>query len=832
MAKTTDIPVSQPRKFNSYLLNYEELHYIPIEQKDNLWAAKNLAFAKYHGKPLVDATIAAKKRALDRGEINEADYKKIFDPEDGKAEFVAADWKSNPVYIHLNNIVEANIAQTPNSITVKAVDEYAKSKQQKENARIINRREYLAFLNGINDSLGLPRLKDTDDPYKYAKEMQQLMQQDGGADKLRRKNPGATKMGKTATPDGMVDAIKSSIYDNEDLALYNEYIYKGDVEIAIELGIQHYLKENKYHLIGEKVVADLRNFNTACMWWYTSQTNGKPVIEHLAPETVYTSEFSEIDGTDIVHWFREYDITFSDFTRQFGANLTDKQLIEVFERNRHSFGNHGLDWNRCSGAAKSGARIRVGYLEFETQNREIFTDGVMKGNVHFKRRDEGWQESPNTRKSFRKERVERNYSIWYRCFYIPPTMGTTVHATSIEWQKDFIFNLEPIQDQIHRYGDNRRWAKCSLVVWKNPRISFSDIMERFMPKINFLWLKFQNNLANDQNGVIYADELVKAMMLITDEADLKGKEAKKELLRRLKQTGTGVSKFTDGEGKYFKPFEVFRSGHLASAADELVMMQNLYVMMRQSLGINEIAEGNAPKPRQSLGAIDMAMQATNKSTFFFERGWDDMTTETAERLTTYIKKISEEGDTERFEDFKDIVGQANGLLLEEIEDIPLHKLGLSIERSDTDKQIAYIQGLAEKLVNAGMLDVEVLPLLLKIENPKYAAVLMIMKYKQKVRQKMEQDEMAHRRALEMKGAELDVELAKYRGKEEAKATISMPAQAEISAQLLQLEGQIKALGQSMLGDQRKNNRIEERAAQANIEQQQQNQQNDLVSFAQ
>lgn len=793
---------------DNQLLDYASLHFIPAEQKNEHWMATNILFAKLRCKPLVNPDTAATKRALDRGEIKAAEYKAIFDPEDKKAEFVAADWKANPIYIHLNNITEANLEKIPASLNVKAADEYAKFKQQKENARIIGRREYMDFLNDINKHLGYPPLKSTDDPYKYAKMMQQ--------GQLKTGRPTSLNQGQGATPDGLVDSVKSAIYDNEDLALYNEFIYKGDVEIVLELGIKHYLDSNKFPRIAEKLLPDLRHHNTACMRWYTSLTSGKPVLEYLDPSQVHTFHFTEYDGNDNVGWFLEYDITFGDFMRQFGANLTREQLIEVFDLNRQSLAGHGFYWADASIAQKNAARIRIGYIEVETQNRDVFTEGVLRGNLHYQERDSTWTESTNTRKDFKKTRVEKNYNVWYSAYYIPPSIsGNFIRTSTVDWQEKYTFKVEMLQD-MQRFGDDRRWAKSSLIVWKSDRMSYTDIMERYMPKIHYLWHKFQNELVQDQNGIIYSDDMIKAMLALTDDAEMKGKDAKKELLKRLKQTGQAMAKFSDSEGRPIKPFEAFRSGHMEAAKDDLFMMQQLYLMTTQALGQSQTQEGQDPRPRQSVKGIQLAIQGSTDARYFIEKAYMNIMMEVGERLITYIKTISEEGETQRFKEFRDIVGMANGLMLEEIKDIPLHKFGLTVENVNNDEVRQYVMDLAEKLVTAGMLDIEVLSLLIKIDNWKYAAVLMIMKYKAKQREKLDEQARADAQAAKMKQMDLQMKVLEFKGKADAQIPV-IRAQGEVQAMLVRLEAQVKNLSQSMLKEQMKNNRIEQDRAKMQLE---------------
>lgn len=808
------MPETQTFDRASRFLYYTDLHYIsPEEKKDPLWAASNLVFMKYNGKPFLDAETAKKYRAIDAGHINESDYKKVFDPIDpvtkkgGTADYVSADWKGNPIHIHINNIVEANLEKIPINLFCKAVDEYAMLKQQRDNQQIIGRREFMRFLNDMNAKLGLPKLKPTDDPFKYAERMAR-----GTTEPPK---TGMKKMEVVDAPTGLLESIKAAIDDNEDLALYNEFIYKGDVEIAIELGLQYYFKKNKFPRLGERLIADIRNFNRACGRWYTSLTTGRPIMEYLDPAQVWVSPFNEPDGRDIVYWFIEYDVTFGDFVKMFGKNLSKEDLQIIFERNKSNQAMHGFNWDRCSAGQKNAARIRIGYAEWLSQDCDVFSEGEVNGNLSYQKKPFGWDVSKYSNKKRKKE--ERHYNVWYKCYYTPlrglqDAQGCVQISEFID-QAKYIFDFGKVQDQ-QRYDDDDRNACCSLVVWKRSGMSFAEVMERFMPKIHLQWMKYQNYLAQNDVYKIYANELLEAMMEIADEADKKSSEANKmEWLKMLEQTGRGVSKMTDNKGNPIKPIEVFKVGYGQAGIDCLNNIQALYNQMTIALSISDVREGIDPKPRTSLGGIQLSLAASNNGTYFVEKGYMDMIIEFSNRMLYYMNQIVEEGDSKRLQEFKDVVGQANGWAYEAIGDIPKHRLGLYVENVNTDQQKQYLVQLADQMVKAGQLDIEALSLIIKVENYKYATVLMIMKYKQKQRQLREEAAIVHQREMEKKGMDLEIIKQTFVSKEQAK-TISIDRMGEWDAKIVELEARLKSQTQLMLKDVIKNNRIEENNAKA------------------
>lgn len=800
-------------------LFYEDLHYIPEDQKNELWMAQCLVFAKKNNREVVSKEEAQKFKDIDEGKIDANVYKLIFDPKDdsggGKAEHVATDWKANPIYVHLNNIVEASLEKIPFNIFCKAVDEYAKTKQQKDNERILRRREFFNLINDINKQMGYPLLKETDDPFKYAKQMQKALEQKDS------KAQAFSDVGDS--PTGIVDMIKSAISDNEDIALYNEFVYKGDVEIGIELGIKYYLNENKYEREYEQAVTDIRNHNKAVMRYYTNTTNGAPMLEYLQPDVVYVSPYRKKDGSDISSWFIEYDVTFRDFVRMFGFKLSNDQLKAVFDRNKLTQAGHGLEWSMCSHSQKDAAKIRIGYIEQETQNCNVYSEGEIRGNFAFRQMDINWQPSKHTANKYKTSRTERHYNVWYKAYYIPlNAYDNMVRDSDFQEQAKFIFEVGKLQDQ-QRYGDSQRLSRCSLIMWGSKKMSYAAIMDRFMPKIHFLWQSFQNDLANHMpHGLLFAEELVQLMMTTTDDANKTGKDSKLEFMRKLKQTGYGITKLKDGDGKLIndgKPFAEVKSGHLESAREKLVLIQEIYNMAKQAVGTSDIAEGLDPKPRQSLGGINLSLAANTKSNYFMEKACIDMNLEVQSRLLNYIILIAQEPDSDRFQRFRSVVGVANSMSVESLKDIPNHELGLYVDNVNTEEQKARLIGFAEELVKAQLLDIEVLQLIIKVDNYKYAAVLMIMKYKQKQKEIQAQREMEFQREMQLKQMDIEINKQNYMNKAQADGMVKQ-MQAKLEFEQEQWLAKWKSHAQQILKEMTKNNKITQDLTVMDAEQQQ------------
>jgi len=790
-------------KSGNRLLYYDELHFIPVESKNKRWAAEVIYFCKNNSKPMFDPASLQRRRESELGEINEKAFKKLIDPEDGTAEYFTADWKANPIFVHLNNIVDAKIERISTKLEVKAIDEFSKQNLQKENERILGKREYMSYINSMNAKLGFPQLKENEDPYRYAQAMQ------------AKATGGKGNMASAATmqmPTNMVDSLKAGIEDNEGLALFNEYIWKDGVEIACELGIDHYLNNvNRFKDNTEDLLTDSRHTNMCVMRFYTSLTSGKPVLQYKDPGKVFVSPFKKSNLSDIIHWYEEIEVTFGDFIRMVGASLTPEQLKKVFERNKS---NHMIeDYEACSKIARNGAKIRLGYIEFESQDVEVYKDWCEDGNDRFQPTASDY--FPNEEEAAKgHKRVERNYNVWYKAYYIPPSGDGKMGSADFDEQAEFIFDFGKVPDQ-QREGDNGIYSKCSLFGSVTKRkMTWWEIMNAYMPKINLLWQQYQNDMANAiPHGTVWVEEFLNLAMSVVDNKNDKGASLKSDIIKKIKQTGNAVAKMLNPEtGDVIadgRPFVDVKTGHLNSAMERLNHMMELYQMMTRALGISETAEGITPKARTATGGIQMAMEGTNNATFFLEKTYINVLTEAGERLIYYFKQIVENGDSERLAEFEAVVGKANGMAMQSIKNIPMHTMGLSVQQNMSEEQKASVNQLANQMAGAGMLAPDIALFITMIDNVKYAYAILRLKMKERESQAQKAKQQEAEALAQAKNEERQFELMKQsQNNKETYQTKEMLKQFDMK--MIELQNMLKHATMTDQKEQIKNNRVEEK----------------------
>lgn len=132
-----DIPID-----NSQQIWWSSLNSIPVENKNELWAAMALYFMKKNSRLFLDPVRATQYRATDTLQLNERLYKEMVDPSTpmgggGKASYFSADWKANPSYLKLKNIVKAKIEKSGKQYEVNMTDKYAKTRRMNHNYTIL-----------------------------------------------------------------------------------------------------------------------------------------------------------------------------------------------------------------------------------------------------------------------------------------------------------------------------------------------------------------------------------------------------------------------------------------------------------------------------------------------------------------------------------------------------------------------------------------------------------------------------------------------------------------------------------------------------------------------
>jgi hypothetical protein len=825
---------------------YTDLAYIEPKFKNELFFAQMIYFAKKNAKLFLDPKRAAAYRATDKLELHAPTYKQMVDPitpmgAGGTAQYFNSDFKANPIYLHLKNIVKAEIQRMSKQLEVNCTDKYAKTRRQKENYKILKQGLFRNIINVLAADIGMEGISDSQDPYKWMQKFVEKQQGDQAEQETGQEQPQ-----KEGSPSDIVesflDLIKTQIQDEQDLALYNEYIYKGDYEIAFEKGIDYFLiNRNKWAERWEdEYIDDIMHFYKACGEWYTDQVTGYPVVERFVPEKLWVSPFKRKDGEDLMYYFIEYEITFADFVKTMGSKLDPEQLKAVFNYNKTQGSAHGFNWVDIDGRIdrqRDNAYIRVGKFACLTQNYDVFMDDVQAKTYNTS--DLSWY--PTKEESETKIRDEKHYNVWYSCYYIPPTTNSLSNA-DYAWQAQFIFDIKKNQDQF-RYGDDGRYSKSPMVIYDNStQATFTDITQEFMPKIHHAWHKYQNCLINDIDAIALSDEFLGSLLSAIDEDNKinpanpneatggNGRDAAMEQWKMIKQGNIGFLKMTDKNGKLIADPSKFvipiKNGQLERAERYMMEMLSLYNMMSQSLARSPISSGEEVKPRTPVAALQESIKSSDNAIWGVQKGYEAFLKMYGERIIQHIITIAQEkkeyGYTKRWDDFVSTVGLANATMIEGMEDIPPETVGMTVNYVDNTSKKEFVMQLAVEYMKRGQLDEDFLYLIMGIDNWKYSMCLLRMGIKRRKKEAQAEAAQQQQYIMEQKQADLQIAMALQGGKTQGKVQ-EIQAEGQTDAALNEQSNAMKADTMRQQKEQLLKNKLTENLQKSDLKKQEEQQ---------
>lgn len=844
MSKATQAPIIDRSLF------YSDLSFMPEGLKESrLWMAMSLFNSKQNAVRFLSPERAQKYRRLNVMDINEQEYKNMIDPPTpmgggGEAKYFASDFKDFPIAVHIKNIRQARLDKIPleNNIQVNEIDKFAKSQRQKDKEKIIYQRAARMMIEEIINDLGgaksgFPPLSPSETPYQYI-------------DRLQNQKTGK----KVDDLSLLLDQIRVRMKDAPDYwAIYDRYIYKGDIERAFELGIKHYLlDQNKWRLISEFFNRDIENFNRVCGEWYIDMTTGRGVVRYLDPQYLWTSRFKQIDGSDIQYWFYEEYVTFADFIKMFAMTLTDQQIKEVLLLNKSSISAGTANsveyeierWSSWNMSQRDNSLIKVGKFSVLTQELNAFSE------TYFPDMNFAWEPRPSTwepDKDSAEIKQQRAYNVWYSCYYIPPPQSKYISnaVSDWNWQSQYIFNIQKEID-MYRYGVDQRYAKSSLVIYKSDKPSCTDIEEAYMPKIRTMWHKFQNCLVQDTNAVVIDWDFMMGILNATDEANNNpnsndenptggnGINAGLEQFRMMRQGGIAFMKFRDKNGNYppgFDPSKFFvniDTKHLDKAEKYLTIILQQYELMKSALAESDITEGQTPKPRTPVDGIKASLESSKNAFWFVEKPVREFLIMYGERVVQHILQMTKERDkyayTKRWEEFEDVVGLAHALMIEGVSDLDPEDIGLTVSLEDTQAMREYIFMMANEMVKNKEVSREGAMLAIETANTnyKYAFALLMLEGKRQEERNAELAEREHEKQMELGQQQLQIAITLQQAKDQGKnSNIEMQGKIDEILQNQMIQGK----AQTMLQQDQQRNTLKqqenEQKARLDIEKEQQ-----------
>jgi len=246
------------------------------------------------------------------------------------------------------------------------------------------------------------------------------------------------------------------------------------------------------------------------------------------------------------------------------------------------------------------------------------------------------------------------------------------------------------------------------------------------------------------------------------------------------------------------------------------------------LAQSDVTEGIGAKPRTNELSIEASIEASNNAIWFVEYPVRQFMIMYAERCIQYIinlvkdKKVYDYAD--RWQNFEEVVGLAQSLMIEGIADIAPEDIGITVSLMDTTAQQALVTNMAMEMMKNNQLSYEGAILVIETVrvNYKMGFALMGMFAAQKAEENAAKAEVEHQQAMELQQMQLQTALALQQAKGQS-VDQNIMTQGQVDAQLQQQINELKYQTQSALKNQTTQSKIienkEKLKNEADIEQQ-------------
>src|SRR6185312_14279062 len=370
MPKPAKDKIKSPPPVRDLTNFWSELSYFPTDYKESrTWMAQMLWFSKNNSQVLQEPHKAGIYRNLDKLIINSKELKEMIDPETpkskgGEAKYMSADWAPMPIDVHLDNILDTDVRGNGININCKIADPIVKLQEQKDRYKIIYQGMVRNIINDIAQDLGLPKMQSNENPYKWIKK---FTAEDKDKDSID-------------TVGGVMSQIQTKIKDDDLLRLWQSLIYKNGLELAFEIGIKYFMiDQNEFQInFSHDFFRDLKNFNKVCGRAAVDEMTGQKMIRYYDPCKLWTSPFKYKNGDDIIYWYYEEDVTFADFERLVGADMTDEEKKKALDLQKQQGWNWGNVQNTSS---NNSSMIRVGFFAVLTQDSQVFSQRYVNNEI-------------------------------------------------------------------------------------------------------------------------------------------------------------------------------------------------------------------------------------------------------------------------------------------------------------------------------------------------------------------------------------------------------------------------------------------------------------------
>lgn len=680
----------------SDFLQYDE------SKKDKAWFARIIDLLIVRKRWLVEPIRYNKNESFSNGTYDVSATEKKYDIFNNKKEDLGIDFQQLDLFGNMERSIISTLEKQGFEPKAKCTDPTARSKKERDIELLKAEEELKEIRTQFGKGLGLTK------PLPLAKE------EDFSSDIAPVKELGLD----------MTNPIDEGIYKN----LLQRQIW----EIAIELGIAHYMNQSDIKELFKMICRDLINQNAASLQCNINSFSGQPEIRYLFPNTVYTLLGWRPDRSDAIGKGYEILVSARDIVALLGSQVTQEELNQVLAsvntaNNSNwagiwmpgTMGTCPKDW--CTYEAFLEMQGYLGYLEMKSQNADTYHHYMDDGNLFTNKLEAGFVlPDANYIDDFPEKDGDnfleyKFYDVTYKGFYVPYTRLV------------FGFGKLPLAT---RFGSVNERTDFSIATYNQRGKSMNEQCQPFILHIFDLWCKLQDFINQGKaSGWDYNLNTVQeiANLLIGTEGD-KGNPIEAIKIMQGMVNGIYVPETVDGQqtGGDADPVKQRIRGIDPTAKDIVNMMNNELAQIERITGVNSILLAQAP-PQADTGyrVSQLYLQQSINTIFYIQSATNTLLSNIGLNLCQKIQHIAVgEKSTPAYKSLVQAIGERNVKAIQQLGKEPPYTFSIFIEYGLTELQRAEIKAQTDLMLQSKAITASQAMQINGINNYKLAAALL------------------------------------------------------------------------------------------------------------
>lgn len=784
------------------MIYLQDWYQIDPLKKDAEWGNKIITFLRQYMQPLVtleDASLGM-QYLLSRYDMEFA--RKIFkDPVKS-----GVDFKTIAVLEKLRNIIISEVTEAGVHVNANAIDPLAQDLKKRDKELLENRKKIEALMTTLRGQIGMPA-------YSLNDEHQ------------------STENGLFSGNVGDFDNMGLDDNSVEDIDYFFRTHYRLTNEMRIEDALSYFIKFNELPEQLALWVDDVMAKKAVGGQTYVDKNSGAIKMVRVAPENIRVLPGHRRDFKDAPSISIERKVTVAEFLELVGDAFdweTEwQQLLQAINYTANQdFNGIIVGPHRCYGDANGkvldysaclGYTIAIGYIEFKSINGTTYkvTEKNFNGNKRAFPKSPNWNPEGGEAYTKQTKTQECTYCSYYLC---------TGYATQRLYKWGKLYRQELL-------GAEDTYSNFTIRCFKEVGPSMVEVAMPYIRIIVKAWVKiewlinkakaagydYSYESMRDIAKKMYPDSgegnsITKLMELFEDSANSLHTNASVD----GKPLGGG------GEVNFFR-----KNGIDPGIGDLQKIIDWQFNLILDQLGISPLRNAYQPEQRDTFKLQEAAQKSSDKATGYLPRMIYNLIDNMSISALHYVQDIVtyKDIDTMPYNFLIKALGDETVVGLKELGKVSAHRYGIYLRSFDDYIQKQEIDAIAAVQLTNKEISLEQYLLIKSIESPKKA--LKVLSFERKRQEKREQElaqQQSQMRIQETQAAaQSNMQLEQLKGQNAANEKNIQGMWAYKTEELKQgmQTDRDRAKADNMLNqiDTRKDAKIEEKQAGANIEQQ-------------